>query len=529
MNRVVRYDGPVFAEPSKQYYVEVNGKSVFVHPVRVSSKLVNQLFRGKVRDLSESEISSVVHFDFEGIAHIRVVCAWEIFKAKLTPDSKAIAVSRAERNKADEVSFDITQPGQYALEINGTHCPLHIFADPIEQNKPRIDDPDVYYVAAEEKPLYCGVYTGGAAANICKEIQAACKAGKTIYFGPGIHQIDALYLEDNSKVYLDGGAIVYGSLIGNGKQNLKIFGRGILDGSRYSRDVPDSPLINSLYFANCRNVEVDGIFVRDSAIYNVATACCEDVHYNNIKIISWRPNSDGADFHNTKNVHIENSFIRCFDDCICVKGQKEYHGTACNHMPSENFLIEKTILWNDWGRALEIGAETSGDYIQNITFRDCDILHFAFIACDVQACGDAPVSHIVFENIRVGDPISNDGDPRLMEVFIRSMIWMKDEPLGSVRNVTFRDIQYTGMSIVPCRFIGSSLGNDIQQVDLENIMVNGRQLTREDNPLAPILYNEFACAIRLDGRPIDRNRAIYESEEDTCKNYQVGNGAFLRA
>ena len=104
---------------------------------------------------------------------------------------------------------------------------------------------------------------------------------------------------------------------------------------------------------------------------------------------------------------------------------------------------------------------------------------------------------------------------------------MPGEELGRVYNVTFRNIAYKGLVICPCRFIGASEEHDMRNIYLEQITINGVLLETEDYPISPIIVNDYAQDIYLNGRPIDRAKARFESEEDTCNSYLVGNGAFL--
>ena len=117
--------------------------------------------------------------------------------------------------------------------------------------------------------------------------------------------------------------------------------------------------------------------------------------------------------------------------------------------------------------------------------------------------------------------------PRLMEVFIRNMLWMAGEPLGSVRGVTYRNISYNGLVICPIRFIGQSDEHNIRDISLENITLNGQRLADEHHLLAPVIFNDFADDISIDGKKIDRNRCRIETEGDTRNSYLVGNGAFI--
>lgn len=513
------YKIPVFEPVSRDYYVEIEGQAVDVYPVTVSSKPTNELYRGTQRTAEETEQASMINFDFEGTIKLRIVCAWEIFYARVLPLSKGIVPIRGEKNKGDEVSFEISEPGQYILEINGLHKPLHIFANPMETDKPDPYAPNVEFRNPDEKLNFPGNFYGRP---------TVLPEGKDIlYFGPGVHQPHLIELKSNQSVYIDGGAIVYGTIIAHEQENIKIFGRGILSGSRFDREYMNSKLAHMMVLSNSKNVTVEGIILENSVVYQLATVGGSDFHIENIKILSWRRNSDGIDIHNTSRVTIRNCFIRAFDDAIVIKGQHGFYEFRTHHAPTADILVEKCTIWGDWGRGIEIGAETSADAIKNVVFRDCDIVHFALTACDIQPCGDAPITNILFEDIRVGEPIDPLIYPRLIEIFISNMLWMNGEKLGYVKGVTFRNISYNGLVICPCRFIGESKEHDINDIYLENITLNGRLLDSEDDLISPMIINEFADNIYLNGKAIDKSKCRFETKEDTANNYLVGNGAFI--
>ena len=97
--------------------------------------------------------------------------------------------------------------------------------------------------------------------------------------------------------------------------------------------------------------------------------------------------------------------MRAFDDCIVLKGLMggggRNSGVSFVDRPVRGILVERCVIWNDWGRALEIGAETSTPEIADVVFRDCDIIRTDYIAMDIQHGHRANVHDIRFENIRV--------------------------------------------------------------------------------------------------------------------------------
>lgn len=62
---------------------------------------------------------------------------------------------------------------------------------------------------------------------------------------------------------------------------------------------------------------------------------------------------------------------------------------------NENILVERCVIWCDWGRALEIGAETNAPEYRNIIFRDCDIIHGSSVMMDIQHHNRAEIHHIL--------------------------------------------------------------------------------------------------------------------------------------
>ena len=222
------------------------------------------------------------------------------------------------------------------------------------------------------------------------------------------------------------------------------------------------------------------------------TCNCENLIIDNIKMFGWRYNSDGIDVLNCKNVQIKNSFLRCFDDCITLKGIPGW-----DEMSMENILVDNCILWCDWGRSLEIGAETCAERYENITFRNCDCLHGSFVVMDIQHCDRAKISNVVFEDIRVEitkdnqvpqlNPLDGSdykaifGNPELLCITFNDLVFYSEERVkGSVDGVVFRNISVItdeGWEMPPSSFTGYDDEHNIKNVVVENLTFNGKRLT----------------------------------------------------
>jgi hypothetical protein len=461
--------------PSADYKVKVNGTEMFVYKARVSAMPVN-VWPGVKRPLQQTEIAAFCSFTSQSGNSITVVSSAKIENVIIRPLSLGIHPVI----KGNEISFEISRPCQLVVEVNGWHKALHLFINPVISS-------------AKEK-----------------------NNSDDLYFGPGLHFPGIILAKSNQHIVLDSGAVVFGSIYGRDLHDLTISGTGILDGSRLVRNVDT---VNLVELINCKNVQVSGIVMRDAPIWTLMTYECRDILINNIKIVGmWRYNSDGIDLSNSKSIIVENSFVRAFDDCLVIKG---FHRTANPETPVWNIsdiVFRNCVVWNDWGRALEIGAETVADSISHIVYSSIDIIHFVHIALDIQNGNRAIVSDVLYDDIRIEDPITENAylddlkDPildisevknnprntkkfvqddlgRLFVIEIQDNGWVKDKSLGSVFDITYRNINYQSAWKPKSFFTGFSSDHAVRNIRFENIRIRGLKLT--DGREAGFKTNEF--------------------------------------
>jgi polygalacturonase len=214
----------------------------------------------------------------------------------------------------------------------------------------------------------------------------------------------------------------------------------------------------------------------------------------NVKITGqWRYNTDGIDLVSCKNAEIRNCFVRAFDDVIVLKGYSQFEGYTIHTV--ENILVEDCVLWCDWGRNLEIGAETSAPEYKNITFRNCDCIHLMHIALDIQVCDYAHIHDVVFEDIRVEytkydeectyqetddmEFVSKHGIPWLMYAGFSpiSYCFCIERAKGLITDITFRNIQVftdNEEEIPKTALRGFDEYSYIDNVKFQHITVNGK-------------------------------------------------------
>ena len=161
--------------------------------------------------------------------------------------------------------------------------------------------------------------------------------------------------------------------------------------------------------------------------------------------------------------------------------------------PVRNVRVHNNVIWCDWGRALEIGAETSAPEIANVRFQDCDIIRTTHIAMDVQ-CGDRALVHdIRYENIRVetddvcpAPRMQGSRDERYMEdpkdqyvpnllvIVISKNPYSKDPDRGNVRDVTYAGVSVTGRRAPRSFFNGLDAQHTVQGVTIDNLWLNSK-------------------------------------------------------
>jgi hypothetical protein len=402
------YDAPEPEKKSDDFEMFVNNKPAFVYQARVSKYPINQIWPGYQRPISQTEIASFAYFDISGEAAITIIAKKKIQTLEIRPMEYGIKPTI----KGDTIEFTLSKPCQFIVEVNGYHQALHIFANPVGLLNIDKQDPKVHY------------------------------------FGPGMHEAGIINLNSNETVFIDGGAVVYGVIHSENTRNVRIIGRGILDASKIERG--KAP--NMITLKRVVNAHIQGIILRDPHEWTVVTTNCDSITIDNIKLIGlWRYNADGIDLVNSKNITIRNTFVRSFDDNIAIKGFKRTYNEHYNII--ENIKVDNCVLWNDWGRAIELGAEIVTDTVKNISFNNCYIPHFTTVAMDIQNCDRGYVKNVRFENISIEDPILDSvrvgktpivkkAWGKIIVLGIYGSFYSSDTLRGNISNIYFSNIRY---------------------------------------------------------------------------------------
>jgi len=465
--KLVVYPGPPEETASPDYTVTVNGEPVFCYAsYRFNKERPERIVNGKgMKDREVSPIS-FAYFDFEGEVTVSITAARDFPEVVIRPLSLRVE-PEAEGNV---IRFTLTEPGNFIVEPYGLDRPIHIFANPLETNAPYPDDSSVRY------------------------------------FPPGIHYIDPLSLSDDETVYIAGGAIVYANIQdedlsewddmlfqkatfnATGKSRIKVTGRGIICG----RDSLERGRRHKLLeFAKCENVEVDGVILRESSGWSFAVYESEGVRIDNVRIVGHYINNDGIDICSSRRVRVENCFCHNADDSFLIKA---------HDAPVDDVVFRNCIAWNDVATSFGIVCETAHP-VTNVVFRDCTVVHSTF-PCWIPDAGGVlavwndyggDVRDIRYENIVIEDSCAGK---QIIKLNITNVHGMNDSRQGSIRDVSFRNIDVLHTKDERIAFLSPFEEGAISGIELDRIAINGNPVRSVQDSRIAI---EGATGIRVTG------------------------------
>lgn len=436
---IITYPAIPGLETSELYTVTVNGESVWTEKVRTRMDIekLDDWFTSEPFTRVQQEIH-IASCSGRGTLRIRIKASVPLAEVRIRPASRQIVAAI----KGNMFEFILPGPDKLYIEVNDLP-PLCLLIHPPESNVPAKNDTDVRY------------------------------------FSPGVHRPGLMTMNNNEKIYIAGGALVYGGIRADSVSNIKVYGRGILDGNfEHSRMV---------LIKNCDNVEFNGIMIRNGRSWTNTVINCDSVKYEDVAVVSFGPGGDGINPLGSRHFMINNCFFRCTDDCMAIKSPDT------THVVRDILVTNNTMAGYAFSDGITIGFETNGPLIEDVTVRNCDILmarggsrvdgHSAFsIICD----GPAMIRNILFENIRVEQPVL-----KLFELHITDGTKYGDNPPGHIRDISLKNIswQTTGPVILQ----GLDTAHRVENVTFENCSAGGRLLKGTDDDVFRI--NEYVSGV----------------------------------
>ncbi len=471
---VVTWPAPQGEPLSADYSVEVDGNAVPVYPVQTH-----------LRDKKYS----LAYFDFSGSVTVKI-------KSKLPLDHLAILPAKYSIKPTvdhDEATFTTDKPFNISFEPTGADSPLLLFSNEIEKDAPKQGDPNV------------------------------------IYFGPGVHNPGLIKLTTGQTLYIAGGAVVKGGIDASG-DNIRIMGRGILDGSDWAHNAgPNDFMVNA---TDCNNLVIQDIILKGSYYWTVVPQRCDRVLIQNLRLAGSRVgNDDGVDPCNSSNVTIRGCFLRTDDDSISPKGTTRAGGEATSKA-CENILVEDCTFFVDFANVFRIATESSCPAVRNFTARNIDVIHFP-VRPQVEVFYLHPTNSLEMENLTFEDiRINSEGPMNLAKLTPQARAAITFRPIETPRpnnitsgpgrrgaggrgygefvvipadgpyihNVIFKNIQVSGDPKAANGAViltGLSAEHDVSGITFDNVMRCGQMLTL-DSPGVQI--GDFVNNVRFNGK-----------------------------
>ena len=486
----------------EDYRVKINGREMELNSARVSAVPFNRRWPGHQRQIEQTELINFASFATDGPFELEVIPKEPFDAAKLAvrPLDSGITCTVTE---AGTIWLQVPGAMYFTVEPYGRNRALHIFADAMPEYDVDLNDPNV------------------------------------LYFGAGEHEVGLLHLKSGQTVFLDEGAVVYACIHAKDASDIRILGRGILDNSHNKAQilfevnaedneaaVRNAKRLHTVQLEYCKNIRIDGITIRDSLVYNIRPIACQDITVSGVKIIGcWRYNSDGIDSHNCERMTVRDCFLRTYDDSICVKGfdygQNEddmlHNGVLYDR--ADDIHVSNVVIWNDWGKCLEIGAETRARTIDNILFENCKIIHVTGPVLDCFNVDYADVHGVTYRNMTVEyddflwpSRIQKNDREIYAEVVAGCesavppliMSHVQEHPeysaggkkRGRNRELLFENIHLTGIG-APCVILfGWDAEHLISEVTVRDLFWNGKKIASFDE--IQMVQNEFCRNIVLE-------------------------------
>ena len=469
------YPAPPGEPASQDYEVTVNGKPCFCYTSYRFDLTSDVTIQGRpVSPLS------FCYFDADGPVDVEVRMLDGLRKAGV--DRSRVVVRPLAHGIEPEVKADIARfrvpggPCQLSVEPGGSiRHPLHIFANPPERDAPDPKDPNV------------------------------------LYFGPGTHEANEVDIKDGQTVYIAGGAIVSlkpqpagtrmdssqlygldlfwspGLFAPKWHKRVTVRGRGILCGRKALEQRQRGAL---LVLEGCEDVNVEGIIIRESAVWSLNLSNCKRARISNVKIVGHYVNNDGIAIGGTSDAVVEDCFCHNADDALEVKVW----------IPQRNVLFRNCVVWNDVGQSFGLACETDAD-IENVVFENCTVLHSVDDigsrgVIGLHLVGTGSARGFRFENLTIED-VRGPRRPAL-KVFNNWDDWhlehpakpgspyellsppVRAEPNGSIRDVVFRNVRVLHSRNSDVVLMADGAGSPIEGVTFENVEINGAKLKPSD-------------------------------------------------
>lgn len=383
-----------------------------------------------------------VHIITDDTVSVTVTTRDAIESVALRPSRKKKAY---ERRDDYTLTFTLARGDYYCLELNGNiERPLLLFAD---------------------ERIHEGLYDGHTVMS---------------FTHPGYYKVGKIEAVSDLVIYIGEGVYLNGWLEGKGAKNVRILGNGVL----LRANTPEKRY-HPINLSDCEHVEINGITVIDNNSWNIRLHNCRHVVVENVKILSHEIWSDGIDIVGGEHILLRHLFIKNEDDCVCIKSSFSQAGNFAG-FDVRHVLVEDCVLWNGpRGNSLEIGYETNNSTVEDIMFRNVDVVHretqeskFHRSIISIHNAGNATIRNITYENI-----YAESTDENFVQIaHMHQPSWGVGG--GVIENIAIRGLTLAGGELRPSLITGHASNGTpctTRNITFENLTIHGTPIRSHED------------------------------------------------
>lgn len=439
------------AVASTRFRLQVGEQSVFVQ---------------KFKDIHYAQ------FPYSDTARITITARRAFESMELSPKSAALETVLNAGSRTLE--FEITEPGKWVVTLDDDER-FFLFAEaPVAKPDEMISVLD-----------YGGDPSGRTLST--DPIQAAidkAPTGATIVIPAGHFRSGSLFIRSGITLYLEAGALLQASgdpahfeslqnafIVIENAENAALRGMGTIDGSgAYLRHLTDSSG-RLLAIRDSRNVNVEGVILRDSRSWNTHIIRSEHITLQNVKVINDREvlNTDGINPDSSRHVLIEDTFFYCGDDAVAVKSTNR----GGRFEDVFDIIVRDNIMLTQKS-ALKVGTETHAAEMHDILFADNQVIE-SDRGMALYARDGTHMHNIRFVGNHFEQPFQ-DYQQKLIHFRISER-----HGRSRISNVLVKDNVVHEQWMLPSQITGLDAEHGIEDVVFDNLVVTGKHcLSKED-------------------------------------------------
>ena len=380
---------------------------------------------------------------------------------------------------------------------------LVIAADPAETDRPANSGPDIFNVMSSRfnaDPTGRTVTTAAvqAALNAASAYGSQPTYSRGIVYVPrGVYTVGNLELKSNTSLYLEAGAVLRitptKSLYSMdarkasqsrdltwwiqtefGSTNIKLFGRGTLDGNGMAATRAGFGM-NILAPIATSNFTLSGLTIRESASWAVVPIRSHDVTLTNVKLFNRfdMGEVDGVDVVESQNVTVRRGVGVGLDDPYTTKSYDRTVDIGTRWPGASEQVRDVTfdglISWT-YCYGFKVGQGVFSTQ-ENVVFKNGVVVDAAIGIGIHHKAGAGTASGVTFDNIDIERlSATNDNKRTWLAVMINDSV---GDGAGPISGVTVRNVNVRDRGTTPALLTGLSAGSAINDVRFDSIRMPG--------------------------------------------------------